>query len=198
VAFVVTLSGPAVTPAELDITNVRHELERQGVATEEVEQALTLKRLSDHFARTGQGWEEFLAGLERAAGKPWQPMFAYAGVPPSRDEWYWRYWREMTAYDPLSTLRALRTPVLAILGQFDTTVRPEVNAPLWEKALAEAGNRQARVVVLPRGNHPLLEVDRGELREIADATGFAPGLQSTILEWLRPRISLVPPARWGR
>ena len=195
VAFVVTLSGPAITPVELDTTNVRHELERQGVAREEVEQALSLKRISDRFARTGEGWEEFLAGLERAAGKPWQPMFSYAGVPPSRDAWYWRYWRGMTAYDPLSTLRALRTPVLAIFGQFDTTVRPDVNTPLWEKSLEEAGNRQASIVVLPRGNHPLLEVERGELREIADATGFPPALQPTILEWLRPRIALVPPTR---
>jgi hypothetical protein len=101
----------------------------------------------------------------------------------------------MTAYDPLSTLRALRTPVLAIFGQFDTTVRPDVNTPLWEKSLEEAGNRQASIVVLPRGNHPLLEVERGELREIADATGFPPALQPTILEWLRPRIALVPPTR---
>jgi pimeloyl-ACP methyl ester carboxylesterase len=99
----------------------------------------------------------------------------------------------MMDYDPLSALRVLRSPVLAIFGQFDTTVRPDVNTPLWRKALEEAGNRQASLVVLPRANHALLEVERGEVREIADATGFPPGLQSTILEWLRPRIALVPP-----
>jgi hypothetical protein len=195
VAFVITLSGPAITPVELDNTNVGHELEQQGVSRDELEQAIALKGLSDRFARTGEGWAEFLAGLERAAGKPWQPAFGYAGVPPSRDSWYWRYWHGMMAYDPLSALRVLRTPVLAIFGQFDTTVRPDVNTPIWEKALTEAGNRHASIVVLPRGNHPLLEVERGELREIADATRFPPALQSTILEWLRPRIALVPPAR---
>lgn len=193
VAFVITLSGPAVTPVEGDNTNVRRELEQQEVAPDELEQAMALKGLSDHFARTGEKWEEFLAGLERAAGKPWQPLFGYAGVPPSRDAWYWRYWRGMVAYDPLPALRVLRTPVLAIFGQFDTTVRPNVNVPIWEKALHEAGNRQASVVVLPRANHPLLEVGLGELREIAEATRFAPTLQSTILEWLRPRIALAPP-----
>jgi pimeloyl-ACP methyl ester carboxylesterase len=195
VAFVVTLSGPAITPVVLDNTNVRHELERQGVPREEVEQAIALKGLSDHFARTGEGWEDLLAGLEGVAGKPWRPLFGYAGTPPSRDSWYWRYWRGMVAYDPLPTLRALRTPVLAIFGQFDTTVRPDVNAPLWEKALQEAGNRQATIVVLPRANHPLLEVERGELREIAEATRFPAALPSTILDWLRPRIALAPPAR---
>jgi len=81
----VTLSGPAVTPVELDITNVRHALEQQGIAPE--------------------------------------------------------------------------------------------------------------VVVLPPANHVLLEVDRGELRELAGATGFPPALQSAILEWLRPRIALAPPTR---
>lgn len=195
VAFVITLSGPAITPVELDNTNVRHELERQGVSRDELEQAIALKGLSDHFARTGEGWAEFLAGLQRAAGKPWQPLFGYAGVPASRDSWYWRYWRGMMAYDPLVALRVLRTPVLAIFGQFDTTVRPDANTPIWEKALEQAGNRQASIVVLPRANHPLLEVERGELREMADATRFPPALQSTILEWLRPRIALVPQTR---
>ena len=194
-AFVITLSGPAITPVELDNTNVRHELERQGVSRDEIAQAIVLKGLSDHFARTGEGWAEFLVALERAAGKPWQPMFGYAGVPPSTDSWYWRYWRGMMAYDPLSALRVLRTPALAIFGQFDTTVRPDANTLPWEKALLEAGNRQARIVVIPRGNHPLLEVEHGELREIADAARFPPELQSTILEWLRPRIALVPPRR---
>jgi dipeptidyl aminopeptidase/acylaminoacyl peptidase len=193
VAFVITLSGPAISPVELDMTNVRHELERQGTPRDEVERAIGLKRLSDHFARTGEGWDEFLAGVGGATGRPWGPMFSYAGAPPSREAWYWRYWRGMMDYDPLSALRVLRSPVLAIFGQFDTTVRPDVNTPLWRKALEEAGNRQASLVVLPRANHALLEVERGEVREIADATGFPPGLQSTILEWLRPRIALVPP-----
>lgn len=192
VSFVITLSGPAITPVELDDTNVRHELEWQGVSGDDLEQAMELKRLSDHFARTGEGWEEFLAGYRRAAGRPWHPMFGYAGVPPSRDSWYWRYWHGMMAYDPLPVLRRLRTPVLAIFGQFDTTVMPDANTPKWEKAMKEAGNRQARIVVLPHANHPLLEVERGELREMADATRFPPALQSTVLEWLRSRVSLPP------
>ena len=96
-AFVITLSGPGITPVELDNTNVRHELERQGVSRDEIEQAIALKGLSDHFARTGEGWAEFLVGMERAAGKPWQALFGYAGVPPAPDSWYWRYWRGMMA-----------------------------------------------------------------------------------------------------
>lgn len=99
------------------------------------------------------------------------------------------------AHDPLPVLRQLRTPLLAIFGQHDTTVMPDANIPRWEAAMKQAGNRQARFVVLPHANHPLLEVERAELREMADATRLAPELQSTILEWLRARAVLVPTTR---
>ncbi len=195
VAFVMTLAGPAITPVALDNGNLRHTLERQGLAREDVEEAMVVKRLSDHFARTREGWEESVAGWEGAAGKPWQPVFSHAGLPPSRDAWYSCYWRGMMTYDPVSALRVLQTPVLAIFEQLDTTVRPEVNVPIREKALEDADNKQASIVVLPRANHALLEVDSDHLRELAEATRFPPALQSSILGWPRPRIALEPPTR---
>ena len=59
--------------------------------------------------------------------------------------------RQAFNYDPIPTLRALRTPVLVLDGSRDLYVPPEDNLPAIKAALT--GNPKATIVELPNINH---------------------------------------------
>jgi dienelactone hydrolase len=83
-----------------------------------------------------------VAAFEASSGKaPWMKFFL--------------------TYDPLPTLRKVKAPVLIVQGGTDQQVTPE-QAPILDKTLREAGNRDVTLRVFPERNHLLL----------ADPVGF--------------------------
>lgn len=61
--------------------------------------------------------------------------------------------RFLLAYDPASTLRRVRQPVLALNGELDLQVAPSQNLPVIQKALTVGGNRDVTATELPKLNH---------------------------------------------
>lgn len=61
--------------------------------------------------------------------------------------------RFLLAYEPASTLRRVRQPVLALNGELDLQVAPYQNLPVIQKALTEGGNRDVTATELPKLNH---------------------------------------------
>lgn len=83
-----------------------------------------------------------VAAFEASSGKaPWMKFFL--------------------TYDPLPTLRKVKAPVLIVQGGTDQQVTPD-QAPILEKTLREAGNRDVTLRVFAERNHLLL----------ADPVGF--------------------------
>jgi pimeloyl-ACP methyl ester carboxylesterase len=56
-------------------------------------------------------------------------------------------------YDPKGTLEKVKVPVLAINGENDLQVPPKQNLPAIEEALKEGGNKDYKVVEIPKLNH---------------------------------------------
>jgi len=73
--------------------------------------------------------------------------------------------RQAFNYDPIPTLRALRTPVLVLDGSRDLYVPPEDNLPAIKAALT--GNPKATIVELPNINHMFQTAKIGTLAESA-------------------------------
>lgn len=68
------------------------------------------------------------------------------------DPWY----AAALVYDPLPTIRQVRSPVLLLQGDTDTQITPE-QADTLAAALGEAGNEDVTVVHFPATNHLFLE-----------------------------------------
>jgi len=56
-------------------------------------------------------------------------------------------------YDPKPTLEKVKIPVLAINGENDLQVPPKQNLPVIEEALKAGGNKDYKVVEIPKLNH---------------------------------------------
>ena len=61
--------------------------------------------------------------------------------------------RHFLSYDPASTLKRVRVPVLAINGSLDLQVPAKQNLPAIEAALKAGGNSNMKVIELPGLNH---------------------------------------------
>jgi len=65
---------------------------------------------------------------------------------------------------------------------------PEKQKPLWEKDLTKGGNRDYSLVVVPKGDHDMLEAEVGSSAEMPRLQRFVPEYSATVLNWLKMRL----------
>jgi uncharacterized protein len=184
-AFLISVSGAGIPAAETTIDQARNEMTATGMRPQMVEQIVGLMKLQYHFARTGQGWDEYAAAREKIAARLGPPPDTLPGTP---DHPYWQFIRRLYFYDPALTLRRLQVPTLALFGERDNNIVAEKNRAAWEAALKAGGNRDYTLRILPQANHLHLEAKVGSNAEMASLQRFVPAYFTTIQGWLANRI----------
>jgi len=119
VAFVVDVSGAAVTPFQ----QMRHELEqdlaRAGLPPEQIATVVRLGERALAYSRS-HGDEEWSAYAERLAELSAGPLQAVAAeFPQGRDDWRWDWWPRMGDFDPVPVWAGLTEPCLVLYGSED-------------------------------------------------------------------------------
>jgi pimeloyl-ACP methyl ester carboxylesterase len=112
-AFLISVSGAGVSPAETTIDQARNEMTARGMKPQIVADILGVMKLQYEFARTGRGWEDYAAAREKLAARIGPPPDT---LPRTPDHPYWQFIRRSYFYDPSPTLRQLQLPVLAFFG----------------------------------------------------------------------------------
>jgi pimeloyl-ACP methyl ester carboxylesterase len=185
VAFIISQSGPGVTPHEQELYRTEAWLRADGFADEPVQKALALVRRRYECARTDTGWEMLAAAEREAKEEPWYP---YTGGPAGRDHSFWGFWRLIRDYDPAPALEQVRCPVLAMFGGVDTYLPVEKSMSVWKNGLEKAGNRDVTIKLFPKGDHALFEAKTGGLRESSRLKTFVPGYFSLTRDWVLKRV----------
>lgn len=184
-AFLISISGAGVSPAETTIDQSQNELAARGMKPETVSEIIALMKLQYAFAQTGQGWDAYSAARDKLAARIGQPPDTF---PATRDHPHWQVIRRMYFHDPAPILRRLRLPVLALFGELDTNIVAEKNRSAWERALKEGGHVDHTLLIVPRANHLHLEAKTGNNAEMATLQRFAPTHATRIREWLATRV----------
>ncbi len=76
-----------------------------------------------------------------------------------------KWFRYFLTYDPITSLKHLKIPVLVINGELDSQVPPKQNLPVIAKILEEAGNRNYRIIEFPKLNHLFQTCESGSILE---------------------------------
>lgn len=148
VAFAVLWAGTAVSGREVIVEQVRAVARSNGGTPEQVAAAGEQERkLVDAIAGARDDASAYAAAIKVVSpnGPPSEAMAR--GIKRSSGAWF----RNFVNYDPAPTLRALRIPVLALVGGKDVQVVASQNTPALRAALA--GNPRAKVMELPGLNH---------------------------------------------
>ena len=184
-AFLVSISGAGVPPAETTLDQAQNEMTARGMKPQTVADIVAIMKLQYQFARTGQGWNEYAAAREKLAARIGRPPDTMPGTP---DHPYWQSIRNSYFYDPAPTLGQLRVPVLAIFGELDNNILAEKNRAAWEAALKAGGHRDYTLRILPKANHYQWEAKIGSNMEMMSLTRFVPDYFTTVQDWLASRL----------
>lgn len=99
--------------------------------------------------------------------------------------------RAFLAYDPLTTIRKVRQPILILQGALDRQVTAE-QARMLEEAARKGGNKDVTVRVFPNLNHLFLQAKTGEEPEYAKLESYSLGedVLAAIADWLQLKLKV--------
>jgi len=183
-AFLISISGAGVPAAETTLDHAEREMRGRGMPPPAVDQILVLMRAQNRFARDGTGWDEYLALRAKLVARMGAAPPSFPGTP---DDPYWQSIKRTYFHDPAPTLRQLQTPTLALFGELDNNILADKNRAAWESALKAGGHRDHTLVVVPKGNHLLLEAQVGNNAEMVTLQRFVPAYFTTVRAWLAKR-----------
>lgn len=200
-AFIISLAGPAANIVDLLVVQGQRALAAEGAPQEQIDAQTNYVRemaslLDDPEAMETLTYEHTLAGIaylsdeQRAQiGDPetYARTIAEQTARQFSDDWF----RSFMTYNPATDWAQTTIPVLAIFGGNDVQVDAAQNAPAVTAALAEAGNNDYVIVVLPDANHLFQAADTGAVSEYMTLPPeFTPNLLPTIIGWLQTHLSI--------
>ena len=187
VAFIISTSGPGVTPEEQELYRAEHWLRADGFAEADIDKAMAYTRFRYECARTNKGWDR-LADMDIDAKKA--AWAGYVGAGVGRNHPFWKFFNLIRDYDPAPALEKVKCPVLAIFGERDTFLPVEKSVRVWRDSLQKAGNDDVTIKVFPRGGHGLQEVETGGLKEMTKLTNFVDGYFATMRDWVLEHVEV--------
>jgi pimeloyl-ACP methyl ester carboxylesterase len=191
IAFLISVSGAGVSPAETTIDEARNEMASAGTPPQVIAQVTALMQLQYRYAKTGEGWDEYRAARDPLAAR----MGPSKTFPATADDPQWDTLRRWYFYDPAPVLRRLRTPTLALFGELDDNIVAGKNLAAWDSALKAAGNPYYALRVLPKADHLLLQAKTGSNAEMPSLQRLVPEYYKTLDDWLVSHVGSIPRAK---
>jgi uncharacterized protein len=170
VRFVITNSGPAVTPAEQELYAARTRLTAAGWAAADVEAAVALLGQIFVLAGAGRAFDEASALLDAAGDLATRMMQQPVFIPDSAE--LWAFAGSILDHDPRHALETLRVPLLAVLGECDPIVPVTRSAAVFRAAVSPP---LLDLHIVGGGDHRLQRPGSEE---------FAPGYLDTVAEFV--------------
>ena len=152
---------------------------RYGASEADIREYVAFTQQWLDVARTGRGWDAFVARREEMRRKNANVLFWSSGEFESVQEMRW-YWDHVLSFSPLPALKHVTCPVLGIFGESDTSTEASVAARNLRRAIADAGNDDVTVKIIPGAGHSL---------STASGDRMAPGVFDTLRSWLLGRVA---------
>jgi uncharacterized protein len=190
IAFVIAVSGPAISPAEQELFRVEHELRADGFPAEEIEKAVEFYSAGLQMLRDGFPFDAIMQALGAEGLQDEASMKYVANLEPHEAE----FMRRIMDFDPRPVLRKVTCPFLGIWGETDRLVPALLSVEAFRQELTAAGNPDFTLKVFAEADHGIYTSETGSRKE-ADARRqrgerhFAPGYFALMQDWLRERFA---------
>lgn len=209
VAFVISISGPGVSPFEQTMFQRGVDLAERKIPPRQVAEAIGIRRKILTYFATGKGVEAARAAFKGVHGRPWfraasetdRWFEALANVkslpPPSAlPPDVVAELKRTYEYDPTRVAARVRVPVLNVFGGKDRHIPVEPSVAALKAAFRRGGNPDAVIRVIPEGGHAIQAVEGAAecLRCMAERRREGtlielpvPGYYDLILGWAEER-----------
>ncbi len=195
VAFVVLLAGTGVNGREILLSQGQSVLRAEGVMEENllnIQRETQLALIDTLLAATPGATTESLVDTTMKKLSKTLPddsqdgeslkALVTAGINRMRTPWFHFF----LTHEPASQLQLVKCPVLALNGEKDVQVVPELNLPAIQAALEKGGNTNFRTIQFPAINHLFQTCTTGgpsEYQTIEET--ISPIVLQTITDWIK-------------
>jgi uncharacterized protein len=191
VAFIVLMATPSVTGEAIVYAQEALISRAMGVSEEQISYQLDLQKqvLSVIINEPDLEKAEKLLGeivAKQLANLPKEEQQTSADTMEAQikrcnSKWF----RFFLTYDPTTSLKYLKIPILVIHGELDFQAPPKQNLPVIAKILEKAGNRNYRIIEFPKLNHFFQTCESGSILEYGKIEEtIAPVVLDTLSAWL--------------
>jgi uncharacterized protein len=188
VKFIIVESAPAITPAQHERLRVAAQMGADRRTETAIQDAIAYMDRKFEVARTGRGWDDL---VRAAAGGERDGWIGYVNHPASFESLRWN-WDHVLSFDPAPALAAVRVPVLALYGELDRVVDPQINAEQLKHTLRRGGNEDVTVRVLSGANHNFLSAVSGGPGELPYLRRFVSGYFGARVDWIKNHVDQAP------
>lgn len=173
VAFMINMSGPAMTSIEQGAYQVEQKLKLHGLPDKEA------KKYGEYYRKRGSAktYKKYLKYAKLLNQQPYVRDELKRGDITTEDKFKPGVRGFQWNYAPYTLLKNITIPVLAVFGGKDNLINAKKDAKLYIKALKKAKNNHYTVKVFPNADHSLGQKKDGEYM-------FVPGVFDFILDWL--------------
>ena len=186
VSFLVLQSFVGVLPWKQEIFRAETQLRVDNFPESTIKQGADFMRLKFEVARTGKGWEQLQAIMEKSRGERW---LAYTNMSRSLERLRQVYETSMT-YDHVPALEKLKIPILLYWGGNDTYLPVAESIAVFKQAMAKAGNKNYTIKIFPKGRHDLVEGESGSPGISARLKSFPAGFWKIQTDWLLKHVKV--------
>jgi pimeloyl-ACP methyl ester carboxylesterase len=194
VAFVISLSGPGVSPLQQSLYQRMWELVDDGFAIDDARTFTAVREKIWKYFQTGEGREAALAALLAVSNEEWFSQTGWDTQLPTADSLSPRslaWFREHATYDPLPVAKSVQVPVLHIYGAKDRHIPVEASVGALRGAYASGDNSDVTFRIFPEGGHGL-QIVQAERECLKNCVGQldgqpVPGYHKLMVEWLENR-----------
>ncbi len=197
IAFLVLMAGPGVPGDEILYEQAALMARAEGATEEAVAENRKIQEQSFAVLKTEKdvaaAEKKLQAIVDTALAKlpEAQRKSLAAGLNAQVKSVNTPWFRYFMSYDPRTTLRQVKVPVLAINGELDLQVAPKQNLPEIAKALKAGGNKKSQTVELPKLNHLFQTAKTGAFSEYAKIEEtMSPTAMSLMSDWLAKQTGL--------
>jgi uncharacterized protein len=195
VNFIVMMAGPGVSGREILIAQSRLIEKAMGMSDEKIDENIKLSKNIYNIAENEKDssvaaekiiklYQDYYATLDstdkQEFGNDPEAVFqkqAQTVLSP----WF----KFFLTYNPEPTLEKVKVPVLAVNGSNDMQVPPKQNLPVIEEALKKGGNKDYKVVEIPKLNHLFQTSETGAPSEYSKIEEtIAPKALEIITNWI--------------
>ena len=194
IAFVVLMAGTGLRGDSILMLQSRLVAKAEGASDSTIAATMPFERRTLDIALketdTAVAAPELRAVMKEALAKMSaqdKEAFGYSdeAIEPQVKQVLSPWFRYFLRYDPQPALRALKVPVLAVVGSKDVQVAPKENLSAIEAALKAGGNKDYTVKELPGLNHLLQTAVTGGISEYAKTEEtIAPAALAVMGDWI--------------
>jgi pimeloyl-ACP methyl ester carboxylesterase len=176
VDFIVSHSGPGVSPADQEQVRIHRDLRSSGLAEREIEEGMAWVGERTTRILRGDSPESILADQNRFADRPW---YSIVSRGPYDDAAILTFASRIFAFDPTTVLPKVTCPVLTLFGGADTLVPVPASVAAFAEHLPPSPHEHG-LAVFPGADHGLFLADPDPAIPRRDqlAPGYLPMLEA--------------------